>query len=69
MLKTTAHEQLRRTSPAKGYVAGRCDAAVWIGAGASGKAASQAIDILKMLGHSTAPIHMMLTAAEPVHAW
>jgi hypothetical protein len=26
MLMTTAHEHLRRTKPAKGYVAGRCDA-------------------------------------------
>ena len=26
MLRTTAHEQLRRTNPAKGYVAGRCNA-------------------------------------------
>ena len=25
MLRTTAHEQLRRTNPAKGYVAGRCN--------------------------------------------
>jgi hypothetical protein len=26
MLRTTAHQQLRRTNPAKGYVAGRCNA-------------------------------------------
>lgn len=34
MSRMTAHQQLRRTSPAKGYVAGRCNAStvvqMWI---------------------------------------
>jgi hypothetical protein len=28
MLRTTAHQQLRRTNPAKGYVAGSCNASM-----------------------------------------